>query len=164
MRRTTIVITSAVGFVLLGSCSTSTSQSSGAVQPAPAGAKVKSNRTGATDSLSGNIADRQHVEDIAAMIEGRVPGVEVVRNGAEVTFRIRRGGTFADANGASYASVEPLLVIDGMPVSEGGISNALRTLDPHDVKDIRVLKDVASTSGYGVRGANGVILITTKKR
>jgi TonB-dependent SusC/RagA subfamily outer membrane receptor len=50
-----------------------------------------------------------------------------------------------------------------MPVSEGGLSSALVSINPNDIKRIQVLKDAGSTSFYGVRGGNGVILITTKR-
>jgi TonB-dependent starch-binding outer membrane protein SusC len=54
-------------------------------------------------------------------------------------------------------------VIDGMPVSEGQLSNTLRALDPRQVAKVEVLKDVSTTSAYGMRGAHGVIVITLKR-
>ena len=54
-------------------------------------------------------------------------------------------------------------MIDGMPVNEGQNSNTLRALNPNEIENIQVLKDVSSTSSYGMRGAHGVILITMKK-
>lgn len=89
------------------------------------------------------------------LLIGRFPGVEVLPlPGGGVSVRIR-GAT------SLTLSTEPLYVIDGMPINTepGG---ALKWLAPQDVHRIEVLKDPGSTAFYGVRGANGVILITTK--
>jgi TonB-dependent SusC/RagA subfamily outer membrane receptor len=58
---------------------------------------------------------------------------------------------------------DPLLVLDGIPVSSGSTSSALAAIAPRDVARIEVLKDAAATSAYGSRGANGVIVITTRR-
>jgi TonB-dependent SusC/RagA subfamily outer membrane receptor len=139
---------------------------SGASVPAPGDARGGSSQTGATGSVSGKVAEQQQTDDIGAMLAGRVPGLQVVRSAnGDISLRIRGGTPVTDpVTGQPYGETEPLLVIDGMAVSSGSISSALRALDPHDVANIQVLKDVASTSVYGIRGANGVILITTKKR
>jgi TonB-dependent SusC/RagA subfamily outer membrane receptor len=139
---------------------------SGAPTPAPGGSQGRSSQTGATASVSGKVADQQPAADIGAMLAGRVPGLQVVRStNGDISLRIRGNTPLTDpVTGQALGETEPLLVIDGMPVSSGGISAALRTLDPHEVANIQVLKDVSSTSGYGIRGANGVILITTNKR
>jgi TonB-dependent starch-binding outer membrane protein SusC len=151
------------GLTLLLGC---TRTPSGAPTPAPDGAQGSADRTGATGSVGGKVAEEQQVNDIATMLQGRVAGLQVVRSSdGGISLRIRGNSRVTDPNtGQAYGETEPLLVIDGMPVASGGISNALRSLDPHDVANIQVLKDVSSTSGYGIRGANGVILITTKKR
>lgn len=89
------------------------------------------------------------------LLVGRFPGVEVLPiPGGGVSVRIR--GTTSVS-----LSTEPLYVIDGMPINAepGG---ALKWLAPQDIARIEVLKDIGSTAFYGVRGANGVILITTK--
>jgi TonB-dependent SusC/RagA subfamily outer membrane receptor len=90
---------------------------------------------------------------IEELLRGRFPGVEVVT--------LPGGGMSVRIRGASSASSEPLYVLDGTPVQPepGG---ALRWLSPNDVAKIEVLKDIGSTAFYGSRGANGVILITTK--
>jgi TonB-dependent SusC/RagA subfamily outer membrane receptor len=89
------------------------------------------------------------------LLVGRFPGVEVLHlPGGGISVRIR-GAT------SLTLSTEPLYVIDGMPIhAEPG--GALKWLAPQDVQRIEVLKDPGSTAFYGVRGANGVILITTK--
>jgi TonB-dependent SusC/RagA subfamily outer membrane receptor len=89
------------------------------------------------------------------MLVGRFPGVEVrqLSNGG-VSIRIRGSRSFK-------GNSEPLLVLDGMPQHNG--SQTLQDLDPHDIESIEVLKDAAAASVYGSRGANGVILIATKR-
>ena len=91
-------------------------------------------------------------EPIEMVLLGRVPGV-LVRQGADgsVSVRIRGVSSF-------YGSNEPLYVIDGVPVGPGG----LKGLNPRDIASIQVLKDPADTAIYGIRGANGVIVVKTK--
>ena len=97
---------------------------------------------------------RQPSEPIERILEGRIAGVDVrqTRNGLEVRIR---GQTTLRGDGA------PLYVIDGVPI-EPGPGGALQGISAYDIESIRVLKDIADTSMYGVRGANGVIVITTK--
>ncbi|MCB9042591.1 MAG: TonB-dependent receptor [Chitinophagales bacterium] len=102
------------------------------------------------------------------LMAGKVAGVSITSNsgepGAQSTVRIR-GGTSLNA------SNEPLYVIDGVPIDNtphdpGGQAkgrNPLSTINPSDIESITVLKDASSTAIYGSRGANGVVLITTKK-
>ena len=92
------------------------------------------------------------------MLRGRVAGLQVVElaNG-DVSLRIRGLAT------SFVANQEPLLVVDGMPVPTYAISSTLRSIHPREVTSIQVLKDVASTSAYGIRGVNGVIVIRLKK-
>lgn len=86
---------------------------------------------------------------------GRFPGVEVARDpSGGITVRIRGASTI-------LGSSEPLYIIDGARVQSG--PGGLLFLDPGDIKKIEVLKDIGSTSLYGSEGANGVILITTKR-
>ena len=163
MRIITSFAACVAGLVLLQGCNRT---SSGAPIPAPGDARDSTSQTGATGSVSGNVAEQQHTDDIGTMLAGRIPGLQVVRSpNGDISLRIRGNTPVTDPlTGQPYGETEPLLIIDGMPVRSGGISMALRALDPHDVANIQVLKDVSSTSGYGIRGANGVILITTKKR
>ena len=104
--------------------------------------------TGAVDKVEADDARReQPTSTIADMLKGRVAGVQVV--GDKIYIR-----------GASNlrGRVEPLIVLDGVPISGGSTF-----INPSDVKSISVLKDAASTAIYGSRGANGVIVIETKQ-
>jgi TonB-dependent SusC/RagA subfamily outer membrane receptor len=113
--------------------------------PSPAG-----QFTSATaDEWNGRVVPR--IEELFA---GRFPGVQVFRTPQGLSVRIR-GASGVGGGG------EPLYVLDGMPLENtlGG----LIALNPSDIAKIEVLKDIAATSAYGVRGGNGVILITTKR-
>jgi len=97
------------------------------------------------------------------LVMGKVPGVKINSNngapGSGSTIRIR-GGTSINA------SNDPLIVIDGVPLDNGGIAgsaNPLNLINPNDIETFVVLKDASATAIYGSRGANGVILITTKR-
>jgi TonB-dependent SusC/RagA subfamily outer membrane receptor len=115
--------------------------------------------TQSTDVRQGVTAQDQQrtpTESVEKMLEGRFPGV--------VVHRSPEGGLMIRISGASsvYGSNAPLYVIDGVPV-EPGPSGDLVGLNPYDIQSIRVLKDPANTAMYGVRGANGVIVIKTKR-
>lgn len=97
------------------------------------------------------------------LISGKVAGVAITSNGgapgAGSTIRIRGGASL-------NASNDPLIVVDGMPLDNGGISgvaNPLSLINPNDIETFTVLKDASATAIYGSRASNGVILITTKK-
>jgi TonB-dependent starch-binding outer membrane protein SusC len=91
------------------------------------------------------------VEDVSQLIQGRFPGVEVepLANGG-YTFIIRGRGTLMGGG-------DPLIIVDGTPVS-----GSLSWLNPNDIAHIEVLKNPDQTAIYGLRGANGVIVISTK--
>ena len=113
----------------------------------------------ATGSISSLVADDlEHVRGsrIEEMIRDRVPGVHVTRQrNGDYSFRIRGTRSLLGNN-------EPLVVIDGMAVPQQVMQMALAGVAPADVVRIDVLKDAGSTAAYGSRGANGVILITTR--
>lgn len=113
----------------------------------------KKDLTGAVASVGTKEFSSLPVPDAGAAIEGKAAGVQVLSTGApgsNVTFRIRGTGTINDA--------DPLLVIDGVPTDA-----PLNNLNPDDIASLDVLKDASAGAIYGSRGANGVILITTKK-
>ncbi len=95
-------------------------------------------------------------EPLEKILQGRVAGVTVSRAAdGGIAVRIRGGSSIVGNN-------EPLYILDGMPIQPGP-NGALTGLNPHDIESIKVLKDAADTAIYGVRGANGVIIITTKR-
>jgi TonB-dependent SusC/RagA subfamily outer membrane receptor len=94
---------------------------------------------------------------IEAMLRGKVPGLVMTGTGNTLTLRFR--GT-----SSLLLDQEPLVIVDDVMIQTGNIGNALAGLSPEDVKQVSVLKDVASTSIYGSRGAGGVILIQTKAK
>jgi TonB-dependent SusC/RagA subfamily outer membrane receptor len=90
------------------------------------------------------------------LFEGRFPGVRVLRTpDGGIAVRVRGATSIMGSN-------EPLYVIDGLPVTPGR-GGGLTGINPADIHRIEVLRDAASTAFYGVRGANGVVLITTKR-
>jgi TonB-dependent SusC/RagA subfamily outer membrane receptor len=113
-------------------------------------------------SLGGNPEPIDNRDDIKSsgqgmeeLFAGKFPGVEVLRvPSGGISIRIRGSNTF-------LGSSEPLYIIDGSRVQSG--PNGLLFLDPSEIVKIEVLKDIGSTSIYGSDGANGVILITTKR-
>jgi TonB-dependent SusC/RagA subfamily outer membrane receptor len=105
-------------------------------------------------------ASDARVSRLGDMLMGRVPGLEVRRLGnGSYTLRIRGPRTLR----GSVADEEPLLVLDGTPIPQGSLSSVLSAVPPRDVARVDVLRDAASTSIYGLRGANGVVVITTKR-
>jgi TonB-dependent starch-binding outer membrane protein SusC len=100
--------------------------------------------------------ERGGSDPIEAQLQAKSPGILVSRtpNGG-ISIQIRGPSSF-------YGSNEPLFVIDDVPIAAGP-GGALTGVNPHDIESITVLKDPADIGIYGVRGANGVILITTKK-
>ena len=112
--------------------------------------------TGSVSSLTAAEIEKQNVSRVEELIRGQMAGVTVTRmaNG-DYSFRIRGTRSLIGSN-------EPLLVIDGIPVSASSMTAALAGIAPNDVRRIDVLKDAGSTAAYGSRGANGVIVITTR--
>jgi len=131
------------------------------------GTQRKRDLTGAVASVRGEdlTVRAAPTTAISNALQGKAPGIQVVTNsgipGAGARVRIR--GTQSIT-----ANSEPLYVIDGIPALQGTSSsdptyNPLNTIDPSEIESIEVLKDASSTAIYGARGANGVVLITTKR-
>ena len=132
----------------------------------------KATYTGSASVLTTEKLEALPVVSVGQMIESNIPGISVVAGtssqpGAKTTLRVRG---VASMN----ASTEPLYVLDGVPIpsydlsnftsmSEAGGMGFIETLNPADIESITVLKDAASASLYGAKGANGVVRITTKK-
>jgi TonB-dependent SusC/RagA subfamily outer membrane receptor len=166
MRGTTAVVACLASCALLADCARSSTASSPTVRQAPA--RLGSDGAGgATDSVSGALAEHEQFADLAAMLQGRVPGLQVIRlKNGDISLRIRGTSSLSQddpTTGRARPEGEPLVVVDGMSVQPGNLSRVLHSLDPHEIRSIRVLKDVASTSAYGMRGAYGVIVIETKR-
>ena len=110
--------------------------------------------TGSVASVKAEELTKTPVSDVSQAIAGRMAGVQVIQTdgqpGAEASIRVRGGISITQSN-------EPLYVIDGFPTEDG-----MSSLDPADIASIDVLKDASATAIYGARGANGVVLITTK--
>src|SRR5690554_47127 len=127
------------------------------------GTQRKIETTGSIASVNADELTQTPIANIAQGIQARVPGVQITQNsgapGGNISVRIR--GT----NSISGTS-EPLYIIDGVQISNGGgitSVSPLSTINPNDVQSIEVLKDASSTAIYGARAANGVVLITTKR-
>jgi TonB-linked SusC/RagA family outer membrane protein len=131
----------------------------------------KRDLTGAVVSVKGDDLNVGVQTSIDQMIKGQTAGVQVNTGSAEPG-----GGVYIRIRGANSitASNDPLYVIDGLPISNEGTApsqflsgqtqrNPLNALSPSDIESIEILKDASATAIYGARGANGVILITTKK-
>ncbi len=164
MRATLTLIVAALG----AGCATSPGVDSGRNGDASARARGSGDRvevgygtqdrddlTGAVSSVRAEDAGRE-VTSILDLIEGRLPGVYVRRlaNG-DASIRVR--GAASRVGGG-----EPLFVIDGRPVMTPA-GSALMAIDPRAIVRVDVLKDAGATAIYGSRGANGVILITTRR-
>ena len=119
------------------------------------GTAKKSSFTGSASALKGEKITQRQTSNVTNALAGQVAGVQIQSSngapGAGATVRIRGIGSISAGN-------SPLYVVDGVPF-EGGIE----TINPQDIESMTVLKDAASNALYGARGANGVILITTKK-
>lgn len=128
--------------------------------PAPAaegasGRSMEGEGTGSVGVVEGDDLQGRPAVHLEELLEGQVAGVQVVRHpGGGISFRIRGTGSFNDN--------EPLYVVDGMPVNVAP-GRGLDWLNPGDIQRIEILKDASTTSMYGVRGANGVVLITTRR-
>lgn len=120
------------------------------------GVSKKRDLTGSVASVKGNELVKAPASSVDQLLEGKVPGMQVITSsgqpGSGAVIRIRGLGSRSDAN--------PLVVIDGIPFGDAG---NIKQVNPDDIASIEVLKDASSAAIYGSRGANGVILITTKR-
>jgi len=154
MRIPASAVAAALSVILLSGCHQSTNPP-GPATPRGRDMGIGGIRTGSADSVHADETAGQHMTDVADMLQGRVPGLLVIRNGNDISLRIR-------GNDSINSDGQPLLILDDAPVNEDAISMTLRGLNPKEIASIDVLKDVASTSVYGTRGAHGVIIIRTK--
>ncbi|MBO6238145.1 MAG: TonB-dependent receptor, partial [Bacteroidales bacterium] len=127
------------------------------------GTVKKSDLTGSVSTVKADDINKGVVTTPADLLRGKSAGVVVTAGsgmpGSGATIRIRGGASL-------NASNDPLIVIDGLPVSNDGISgmsDPLSSINPEDIESFTVLKDASATAIYGSRASNGVIVITTKK-
>lgn len=134
------------------------------------GAVKKRDLTGSVGSIGTAELKAQPISSFNQALQGRVSGVQVTNAsnapGGGITVRVRGGNSISASN-------DPLYVIDGFPVTNpssaqgaGGSANfpnVLSTINPNDIESIEVLKDASATAIYGSRGANGVVLVTTRR-
>lgn len=117
------------------------------------GTVEKKDVTGAISSVEGDDFRNQPVSGLDQALQGRLAGVQVVRNGgapgASTAIRIRGTGTVNNA--------DPLYIVDGFPTS------SIDGINPNDIEAIEVLKDASASAIYGTRAANGVVIVTTRK-
>lgn len=117
------------------------------------GTSRKSDLTGSVVSIGGDDLKKISIASVAEALTGRLAGVQVTSSegspDAEIKIRIRGGGSITQDS-------SPLIIVDGFPV------NSMSDVSPSDIENITVLKDASSTAIYGSRGANGVVIITTK--
>ena len=127
------------------------------------GTARKKDVTGSVISVSSKDFQKGSISSPEQLIAGKVPGVSIISSGGQpgggAQIRIRGGSSLTASN-------NPLIVVDGSPLSGdaiGGSPNPLSLINPNDIESFTVLKDASAAAIYGTRAANGVILITTKK-
>jgi TonB-dependent starch-binding outer membrane protein SusC len=127
------------------------------------GSRKSKEVTGSIVSIKSKDFQQGLVTTPEQLIVGKAPGLQITSNGgapgAGSRIRIRGGASLSGNN-------DPLIVIDGMPIDNfkmGGSANPLNMINANDIESVDILKDAASTAIYGLRGTNGVILITTKR-
>ncbi|WP_286856723.1 MULTISPECIES: SusC/RagA family TonB-linked outer membrane protein [Sphingobacterium] len=142
---------------------------------------TEKNRTGSIAKVTAKDIENQPVINVLSSLQGRMSGVNITQNsgipGGGFTIQIRGQNSLRTSMNSSIDGNLPLYVVDGVPLSEitaentqigatvmpSGKINPLNSINPNDIESIEVLKDADATAIYGSRGANGVILITTKK-
>lgn len=117
------------------------------------GTAKKSDLTGSVVTISGSDITKQPISNVGEALTGRLPGVQIVSSegspDSDINIRVRGGGSITQNS-------SPLIIVDGFPV------NSLSDIASSDIENISILKDASSTAIYGSRGANGVVIVTTK--
>ncbi len=134
------------------------------------GTQRKRNLTGSIAKIDGSQITETPVSTFAAGLQGKAAGVQIIQSngmaGAGSAIRIRGVGSIS-------AGGDPLIIVDGIPINQdqdgsygvrrGANTSAMATINPNDIESLEILKDASAAAIYGSRGANGVILITTKR-
>lgn len=135
-----------IALLAASGCASGSSGDEAAAAPKPAGDP---------SSVTAGDIQRSPNESLEEILRGRVAGVFVTRtNDGGISMRIRGGSSF-------QGNEEPLYLLDGVPIEPG--PNGSLNINPYDIESVRVLKDPASLTMYGSRGANGVVVIKTKR-
>jgi len=127
------------------------------------GTTTKRDATGSVEVISSEDFNKGAIVSADQLLQGKAAGVRITNNGGspDTAPNIRiRGGASLSANNS------PLIVIDGVPLDNGGtagVANPLNLINPNDIESFSILKDASATAIYGSRASNGVIIITTKK-
>jgi iron complex outermembrane receptor protein len=123
----------------------------------------KEDATGSVIAIKSDDFNKGSISSPQELLTGKMPGVTITSGGGAPgsgsTIRIRGGSSLSASN-------DPLIIIDGVPISSDAVSgmrNPLNTINPNDIATFTVLKDASATAIYGSRASNGVILVTTKK-
>ena len=119
------------------------------------GTMKKTDLTGSAAQIKAESLKTTVSGNVLESLQGKAPGIAVFNNnqpGAAPSIRVRGSGSISASN-------EPLYVVDGFPLMDGDISD----INPNDIESMEILKDASSTAIYGSRGANGVVMVTTKK-
>ena len=156
IRRLTYIIVVVGSMGLLG-CSTTNPTTSVEAEKISNGytTQDRSSSTSAVSKVTPSQDEKDYARDFADLIDGHAAGVQVFRSNGGVRILIR------GPNSINLSSA-PLYIVDGMPISPG--PNGTVPISPQDVESINVLKDAGATAIYGSRGANGVIVIETRKQ
>lgn len=118
------------------------------------GKQKKVNLTGAVVAIGAKDIENRAAADISGILTGQAPGLTIIQSGGNPG---RNTGTLNIRGIGTLNNTDPLIIVDGIP------TGSLTDINPEDVASVSILKDAASSSIYGVRAANGVVLITTKR-
>lgn len=152
-RRDTLPAVTRSNMQLPGDTLISSNKTLGEVVVVGYGRQKKLNLTGSVETISGDRIANRPVQDMSNLLTGQVPGVTVEQTSGQPG---RDGGSIRIRGIGTLGNNDPLVIVDGV---EAGYSN----VDPNDIASISVLKDASAAAIYGVRAANGVLLITTKR-
>ncbi len=127
------------------------------------GVQKKDDATGSVQAIDSKEFNKGAITSPTELVSGKIAGVQITSGGGApgegAMIRIRGGSSLSASN-------DPLIVVDGVPLDNDGVSgmrNPLNTINPNDIETFTVLKDASATAIYGSRASNGVIIITTKK-
>lgn len=121
------------------------------------GKQSRKDVTGAVSSIDTESQRNNSAMQLEQLIQGRVSGVEVIRvDAGRISLRIRGASSL-------NSTTEPLYIIDGMKVHAESFTDAMAGINPADVASIEILKDAGATAIYGSEGANGVVIVNTRR-